>query len=240
MRQRTPALAARAVASSWTLNCTARFQCLMTKNIYDSRKFEHAYSQSQHPIRSPRQRSFATTTAHRRNAPTSDSTTSAEQPPLNPRWLSDLKTRVGKCITFGLNSSQITSAAKILESLALSWRRLLAGSEGFLTAEDRAGLSRHRVVWGEMDTMGHVNNVMYTRYAESARVEWATKFGLRARDQQKRSEWLQLLSSKGNGLILRSIRTDYKFVGNHTVLPLLALTQLCIGHGINEAALCIC
>lgn len=28
------------------------------------------------------------------------------------------------------------------------------------------------IAWGDMDALGHVNNVMYFRYMESARVEW--------------------------------------------------------------------
>ncbi|GAC1373647.1 MAG: hypothetical protein NVS3B3_13270 [Aquirhabdus sp.] len=31
------------------------------------------------------------------------------------------------------------------------------------------------VAWGDMDAVGHVNNVMYYRYIESARVEYLTK-----------------------------------------------------------------
>ncbi|EON66933.1 hypothetical protein W97_06048 [Coniosporium apollinis CBS 100218] len=69
---------------------------------------------------------------------------------LNPRWLSDLKTRLGKCIMFGLQPQQTQEAGKILLELSRDWRELLAGSEGFLTAEDRRGLFRQEVVWGDM------------------------------------------------------------------------------------------
>ena len=69
----------------------------------------------------------------------------------NPlRFLSDLRTRVGKCINFGLSPSQIQDAGDICRILARDWRELLAGSEGFLTAKGRRGLHRHPVVWGEM------------------------------------------------------------------------------------------
>lgn len=57
---------------------------------------------------------------------------------------------------------------------------------------------------------GHVNNVMYNRYAESARVNWTLKFA--AQDPAHKKEWLELMSPKSIGLILRSIKTDYKFV----------------------------
>lgn len=57
---------------------------------------------------------------------------------------------------------------------------------------------------------GHVNNVMYNRYAESARVNWTLNFA--AMDPGHKNEWLELMSPKSIGLILRSIKTDYKFV----------------------------
>lgn len=31
--------------------------------------------------------------------------------------------------------------------------------------------------WGDMDAMGHVNNAVYFRYLEQARVDWLTSFG---------------------------------------------------------------
>jgi len=72
---------------------------------------------------------------------------------LSPRWLSDLKSRIGKCIIFGLRPEQLQRAGNILDVVAREWRDLVAGSEGFLTGPKRAGLERHRVVWGDMDSM---------------------------------------------------------------------------------------
>ncbi|KAI4104218.1 MAG: hypothetical protein L6R37_003387 [Teloschistes peruensis] len=60
---------------------------------------------------------------------------------------------VGKCINFGLPSAQVDEAGSLLRILAGDWRELLAGSEGFLVGKGRAGLERHQVVWGEMDSM---------------------------------------------------------------------------------------
>ncbi|KAF1817646.1 hypothetical protein P152DRAFT_25632 [Eremomyces bilateralis CBS 781.70] len=68
----------------------------------------------------------------------------------HPRWLSALKERIGTCICFGMNTAQVGEASEILKELSRDWRELVAGSEGYLTAEDRRGLWRHRVVWGEM------------------------------------------------------------------------------------------
>jgi acyl-CoA thioester hydrolase len=36
------------------------------------------------------------------------------------------------------------------------------------------------VAWGEMDAMGHVNNIIYFRYFESARIAYFEKLGFRA------------------------------------------------------------
>lgn len=61
------------------------------------------------------------------------------------------------------------------------------------------------------NSTGHVNNVMYNRYAESARVNWTRNFAEEF-DPAHRNEWRELMTPKSVGLILRSIRTDYKFV----------------------------
>lgn len=57
---------------------------------------------------------------------------------------------MGKCILFGLNKTQVQEAGSILQEVVTGWRELIAGSEGFLTGEGRAGLEGHKVVWGEM------------------------------------------------------------------------------------------
>lgn len=57
---------------------------------------------------------------------------------------------------------------------------------------------------------GHVNNVTYVRYAESARINWAQNFANHIDPGQKR-EWSELWTPKGHGLILRSMKTDFKF-----------------------------
>lgn len=43
--------------------------------------------------------------------------------------------------------------------------------------------------WGDMDVMGHVNNAMYFRYMETARLEWFRTLGLR-------------LSPEGEGIVI--------------------------------------
>jgi acyl-CoA thioester hydrolase len=36
---------------------------------------------------------------------------------------------------------------------------------------------RMPIRWGDMDAMGHVNNTVYFRYLEHARIEWFTEIG---------------------------------------------------------------
>ena len=133
-----------------------------------------------------------------------------DHPPIDPRWLSNVRTRVGKCITFGLSPAQLTRASSILQLLAKEWRDLLVGSEGYLTEKGRRGLYRQAVVWGQMDSMGHVNNVQYVRFAESGRCNWIRNLGTYV-DPSHRKQWFESLSSKGTGLILKSITVDFKF-----------------------------
>ena len=49
-----------------------------------------------------------------------------------------------------MSLQQADEACGILRTLALDWRELVAGSEGFLTGKERRGLHRHQVVWGDM------------------------------------------------------------------------------------------
>lgn len=78
------------------------------------------------------------------------STQAAATEKLSPRWLADVRARIGKCIMFGIDDEQTSQAGWILQQVSRDWRELVAGSEGFLTAEEYRGLYRQEVVWGEM------------------------------------------------------------------------------------------
>lgn len=56
----------------------------------------------------------------------------------------------------------------------------------------------------------HVNNVTYIRYAESSRVNWIRHFA--CVDPAHGSEWRDLMNPRATGLIMKSIKADYKFV----------------------------
>ncbi|KAI6093190.1 thioesterase-like superfamily-domain-containing protein [Hypoxylon rubiginosum] len=139
------------------------------------------------------------------------SSSSAPEPLLplpSSRWYADLRARLGKCIMFGCNHAQAHRAAGVLRALANEWRELSAGAEGFLTG-GRRGLEGQQVVWGEMDSFGHVNNANYIRYAESARVNWIIHFA--GVDPANGKRWRELMTPKGTGLIMKSIKAEYKF-----------------------------
>lgn len=76
--------------------------------------------------------------------------TKKDAPTTAPLRLSDLRSRIGKCINFGLDSAQAHKASSLLQDMTQDWRGLIAGTEGFLTEENRMGLYRQAVVWGEM------------------------------------------------------------------------------------------
>lgn len=75
--------------------------------------------------------------------------------------------------------------------------------------------STARTVQGSNICKGHVNNVTYVKYAESGRINWAQNFANYI-DPKHKKEWSELWTSRGNGLILRSMKTDYKFVRAET------------------------
>jgi len=55
------------------------------------------------------------------------------------------------------------------------------------------------LLWGDQDAFGHINNLAYLRWCETARVVYMERAGL----------WLEL-PPKGIGPILASIRCDYR------------------------------
>jgi acyl-CoA thioesterase FadM len=67
---------------------------------------------------------------------------------------------------------------------------------------------------------GHVNNVMYNKYAETGRVQFTHNHAEHATGEEKQ-QWLDLVTPKNLGLILKSIKTEYKFVHSPNSLYIL-------------------
>lgn len=55
------------------------------------------------------------------------------------------------------------------------------------------------VLWGEMDAFQHVNNVMYFRYFESARIAYLDRI-----------QYMEIMRTTGLGPILASARCEFK------------------------------
>jgi hypothetical protein len=53
---------------------------------------------------------------------------------------------------------------------------------------------------------------MYNRYAETARVMWAYNIATLL-DPTHKDEWSEMWTPKSTGMILKSMKTDFKFVG---------------------------
>ncbi|KZT43141.1 Thioesterase/thiol ester dehydrase-isomerase [Sistotremastrum suecicum HHB10207 ss-3] len=64
----------------------------------------------------------------------------------------------------------------------------------------------HPVVWGDLDSFRHVNNVRYVRYLESGRIHWMRSFSHELGTQTA----ADILAAKGIGLILKWIDVDFK------------------------------
>jgi acyl-CoA thioester hydrolase len=73
------------------------------------------------------------------------------------------------------------------------------------------------VLWGDLDAFDHVNNLVYLRWCETARVEYLVRMGL----------WVDLPPA-GPGPILASVTCDYKRVLNYpdTVMVGASVTRI--------------
>lgn len=65
-----------------------------------------------------------------------------------------------------------------------------------------------QVAWGEMDALGHVNNVIYFRYLEDARLAYFWKLGFKNREAYQNVS--NLFSESGIGPILYSTSCTFK------------------------------
>jgi acyl-CoA thioester hydrolase len=72
------------------------------------------------------------------------------------------------------------------------------------------------VQWGEMDSMGHVNNAVYFRWFESARIVYFERLG-----------WLEILRQRGNGPILHSTSARFR-------APLVFPDEVSVGARVSD------
>ncbi|GES60930.1 thioesterase/thiol ester dehydrase-isomerase [Aspergillus terreus] len=145
-------------------------------------------------------RPFSASIAHRRAHTSATKPTPRKPHEIDPRWLSTTKQRIGRCMMFGLKPPQVHEAGTILQQLARNWRELIA----------ECGVGRDGFVAWVIGLNGHVNNVTYARYAETARVYFMRNYATHV-DPAHKQEWMNLVSNKGVGVIIRSLKLDYKF-----------------------------
>ncbi|KAJ0159712.1 hypothetical protein CTA2_9234, partial [Colletotrichum tanaceti] len=157
-----------------------------------------------------------------RQAGEATDTSSSVSPTASSRWFSELQARIRRLEDDGgaAKSSRVAQeAGRLLRQTNANWMGLLAGTQGFLTEPRWRGLDNHQVFWGDMDSMvshaaqqqtGHINNVMYNRYAESARVQFIRHHGLDA-TAEERKQWEDLVTPRSLGLILKTMTTEFKF-----------------------------
>ena len=63
-----------------------------------------------------------------------------------------------------------------------------------------------------LTALGHVNNVMYNKYVETARVRFVKHHADDAATEEQRRQWDDLPTPRSLGLILRRITTEFKLV----------------------------
>jgi len=94
-----------------------------------------------------------------------------------------------------------------------------AGIGDILTPEDEArtklselgydpqSFFEQKVVWGDLDSFRHVNNVRYLRYLESARIQWMRSLALDLGGPDRAND---MISGKGISLILKEISLKFR------------------------------
>ncbi|KAI8665379.1 hypothetical protein NCS56_00973600 [Fusarium sp. Ph1] len=150
--------------------------------------------------------------------------------PLDSRWFSNLQARIEKLRSSKYPPECVSQAEKLYQHTTTDWIELLAGREGFLTDKSWRALDHYPLLWGDMDSMvwcvsrdsysrlgqdmltapGHVNNVMYNKYVETARVRFVKHHAEDATTEEQRRQWDDLPTPRSLGLILRRITTEFK------------------------------
>ncbi|KAI8716723.1 hypothetical protein NCS52_00966600 [Fusarium sp. LHS14.1] len=136
------------------------------------------------------------------------STASKDTTPLDSRWFSNLQARIEKLRSPKYPAECVSQAEKLHQHTATDWIELLGGREGFLTEKSWRALDHYPLLWGDM--VSHVNNVMYNKYVETARVRFVKHHAEDATTEEERRQWDDLPTPRSLGLILRRITTEFK------------------------------
>ncbi|EJD07482.1 Thioesterase/thiol ester dehydrase-isomerase [Fomitiporia mediterranea MF3/22] len=94
-----------------------------------------------------------------------------------------------------------------------------ADSSGFVDADkegreklleqgfDPESFFEQKVVWGDMDSFQHVNNVRYLRFLETGRMHWILSLGRKLGGEQKARD---MITGKGISVILGEVSIKYR------------------------------
>ncbi|RSL48648.1 hypothetical protein CEP54_012823 [Fusarium duplospermum] len=133
-----------------------------------------------------------------------------------PKWIHELNKRIKMLQDRQQTRKDIPPTVwkeigKLNASINQNWSRVFASREGFLTPKEGvAGLTKQEVAWGDMDIM---IGVVYNKYAEASRVQFIRGLSEYRIDntEEEKKQYLQLMTPESVGLVLRSIRTYFKF-----------------------------
>lgn len=109
----------------------------------------------------------------------------------------------------------------------IEWiQQLLDTTEGGGYLVSRAGLLGQNITWGDHDEFGHVNNVVYLKWFEAARVNEFLRMG----EEFKGTDFESFMAPRGVGPIIRSVNLAWRYPIQYpdtiTVLhKLLPITQ---------------
>lgn len=77
-----------------------------------------------------------------------------------------------------------------------------------------AGMKSHKVAWGDHDSFNHVNNCVYLKWFETARVNFFNQFC----DKNAAPEFKTFMTPKAVGPILRSGDIEWRYVSSFLCL----------------------
>jgi hypothetical protein len=112
------------------------------------RAVKRAATHTSHAVRHSQlaRRQFSLSATHRADNSNGNGNGTA----LNPRWFTDLRSRIKACLAADPQGEDGETLKRHLAYVDSNWLHLSAGREGFLTAERWRGLNNFAVAWGDM------------------------------------------------------------------------------------------
>lgn len=125
--------------------------------------------------------------------------------------ISPLKTAVrfqSRVSEAALQARQAVEQKSLKLAEDVNWiQQLLDSTEGGGYLVSKAGILGQNVAWGEHDEFSHVNNVVYLKWFETARVNAFNLMG----QERPGSDFSQFMSPSGIGPIIRSVELAWRY-----------------------------